>query len=326
MNRPSVCVSILYWHSFEDTIDCVRSVLDSEYDEVHVVLSNNSRYSPERVVGRFDADRVSVIDHRDNVGFARGHNRAADVAREQGDEYIFFLNNDAILDEASIGRLVDRAETADAPGLYAPKVYRRNGRERLEFIAGYIDWTVGTPHSYGSELESDAREVPRPLEQSDIDYLHGAALFAPLDAFRSLNGFDESYFIFYEDTDLGQRAKERGIRLEPVENAVVYHQKDDDINIQEYEDFWAYLNTRNKFWFMARHATGKQFAWFLCWYFLYIVPRRFADGIVNQKGLTFVLFTLYGCLAAVTFTPFRESHIRERTDKAVANYVETDEV
>jgi len=326
MSRPDVCVSILYWHSFEDTIQCVRSVLDSDYEQVRVVLSNNSRYSPDRVVDRFDDDRLSVIDHRENVGFARGHNRAAERAQELGCEYIFFLNNDAVLGEGAIDRLVDRAEEADESALYAPTVYRRNGSERLEFVAGYIDWTVGTPHSYGSELESDVRELPRPIEQDDIDYLHGAALFAPLDVFESLGGFDESYFIFYEDTDLGQRAKERGVRLEPVEDAVVYHEKGDDIDVPEYEDFWAYLNTRNKFWFMTRHANGLQFAQFLCWYFFYIVPRRFADGVVNRKGAAFVLYTLYGCLAAVSFTPFRETHIRERTDTAVMDSVETSEV
>lgn len=329
-DQPKVAVSILCWRSYDRTRECIESVFASDYDNIHVILSNNGAGDTARVVEGFDDNRVTVIDNDRNIGFARGHNAAASVATELNADYVLFLNNDTVVAETCVSELVEAATGTEGPGLYAPKVLRTKDREAneksLEFIAGYIDWTSGTPHSYGSELEANVKDTPRPLKQADIDYLHGAALFTDLTTFCDLDGFEERFFIFYEDADLGQRAKEAGVGLRPVEKAVVYHVKDGDqgMDVPAYENLWAYLSLRNKFWFMTRHADRWHLALFTFRYLFVLVPKRLGDGIVNRRRLGFVLGTVYGLLAAVTFSHFKEKTMIDRADEAVRQRIQND--
>lgn len=327
--EPKVAVNILCWHGYEQARTCIESLVNLDYENIHIILTNNGPRDAETIASGVNCSSMTIVDHDSNVGFATGHNEAATVAREENAEYIFFLNNDTTVGKTCISTLVAAAENADK-GLYAPKVLRKPDMDsketEFEFIAGYFDWSSGTPHSYGSEVEEGAKEIPQPLTQEKIDYMHGAALFTELATFSELGGFEDRFFIYYEDADIGQRAKAKGIRLHPVEEAVVFHIKEGNIDMPEYEDVWGYLNLRNKFWFMARHADRQQFSRFAFSYLFMLLPKQLGDGVLNKRRLSFIFATLSGVLAAVTFTQFREEKLTSRADRAVRERIQNDEI
>lgn len=318
MSSPCVCVSILHWFSRERTENCLESVFDSEYDNLHVVLVNNGPPSEGEHFQKL-FDNLTVVDTPGNIGFAPGHNRGLSEASENGDEFILFLNNDAVVEGDSIGNLVKTATDHGKRALFSPYVYTVDeaGEEKVEFTAGYFDWVRGEPYSYGSELSSDAKPLPETLAQEDIDYLHGAALFGRTSELVSLDGFDEKFFIYYEDSDLSQRAKKQGYSLVPVPDSTVRHLDYDDLSLDIFADFRAYLILRNKVWFMVRHAPRRTLPLFFAWYLFYRYPRHLYYAVAMGGGVRHALFATFGVIAGLTGTKIFEGRVRDTTNEKV---------
>ena len=321
MATGTVFVSILHWFSREKTKTCIESVQESQYDDLEIVISNNGLASEKEYLER-EFPEITVLQNDGNIGFAAGHNEVLEYA-DDPNGYVFFLNNDAIIEPDTISKLVSKAQNADSQALLAPRVYQQatDGTERLEFTAGYFDWSRGEPHSYDSEIDDESEPLPRELTQDDIDYLHGAALFGSISTLSELGGFDEAFFIYYEDSDISQRAKNHSIQLEPVGDATVYHLEYDEHDLPILEDFRAYLILRNKFWFMRRHAPRPTFYFFIGWYLSYRYPRNLWYAVTERKDLRHALFATYGVIAALTFSSFRQKKVVSETNKTVLNSV-----
>lgn len=322
MADGTVFVSILHWFSRGRTSTCIESVQNSQYDDVEVVISNNGPES-EQEYFRKEFPEATVLQNKGNVGFAAGHNRVLEYA-DDPDGYVFFLNNDAVVEPDTLSSLVATAQDVDGRALFAPRVYQRDtdGTEQLEFTAGYFDWLRGEPHSYASEIDNQSEPLPEELTQDDIEYLHGAALFGSVKTLSELGAFDESFFIYYEDADISQRAKDRSMQLEPVDDVTVYHLEYDEADLPILEDFRAYLILRNKFWFMYRHAPRPTFYLFIGWYLMYRYPRHLWYAATERQDLKHALFATYGVIAALTFSSFRQETVVNETNETVLNEVD----
>ncbi|TPX00890.1 glycosyltransferase, partial [Schumannella luteola] len=145
--------------------------------------------------------------------FAGGCNLG--VASGSG-EFVAFLNNDARPDPQWI-----RAAVAafDDPGVgaVASRVLDWEG-ERVDFIGAAMTW-------FGQGYKPFTGEPIPPLadEPHDVLFATGSAMFVRRDDFLAIGGFDERYFMFFEDVDLGWRLNLRGRRVRYVPGSLAYH-------------------------------------------------------------------------------------------------------
>ena len=110
MKPPRVVVIVLNWNNLADTLDCLASVTASTYPALDVTLvDNHSDQDPTPAVrSKFPA--VDIAREPDNLGYAGGNNGGIRRAVQENADYVFLLNNDALIADDTIARLVAVAE------------------------------------------------------------------------------------------------------------------------------------------------------------------------------------------------------------------------
>lgn len=224
---------------------CLDALAGQSLAPREILLLENG--SPEAEAIEADAlpDTVRFVSSKDNLGFAAGNNRLAEIAQGR---WLALLNPDAFphpgwiasLDEATRRypdiRLFGSTQlAADKPGIIdgAGDVYHAAG---LAYRAGY--------------LRSD-RFLP---DEGVVFGPCGAAAMIERELFAELAGFDEDFFCYNEDVDLAYRARLLGERAVQLRTAVVDHLGYGSSGRRS--DFATYYGVRNRLWVFLKNTPG----------------------------------------------------------------------
>ena len=158
---------------------------------------------------------ISVIHTDEPQRFIRACNAGAERARGK---FVVLLNNDVEVTSGWLDELVDAFGRFDNVGIAGARLIYPNG---LLQDAGGIVWGNGNPWNYGNSSNPDE---PRFSYARQTDYLSGAALMIPTALWRELRGLS-SYLepMYFEDTDLAFKVRDRGYTTWYVPSSVVYH-------------------------------------------------------------------------------------------------------
>jgi GT2 family glycosyltransferase len=153
--------------------------------------------------------QVNVLLLENNVGFGRANNAGARAA--QG-KYLLFLNSDTIIREDMLTPLVSFLEEHESAAVVGPKLLNPDGTIQLSY--GNEPGILGEAQSKQCrrKLESKHPHVRQSIEQKllrqqEVDWLTGAAMLVRRSVFDSLGGFDEDYFMYFEDADFCTRVR-----------------------------------------------------------------------------------------------------------------------
>jgi len=141
--------------------------------------------------------------------------QGAEVARAT---YLFFLNNDTLLEPHAMSAALANFSRSDAVGAVGGKILLADGRLQE---AGSIVWSDGSALGYG---RSDDAALPAYEFRRPVDYCSGAFLFTPRSLFFKLGGFKEEFApAYYEDTDYCMRVWNHGLRVIYEPCSVIRH-------------------------------------------------------------------------------------------------------
>ncbi|MCU1670205.1 MAG: glycosyl transferase family 2, partial [Blastococcus sp.] len=212
---PTICVILVNYRGAEDTLACLDGIhaLDWPDASLEVVVVDNASGASDVARIRAAAPHVEVVESPRNLGFAGGCNLGV---RHSTGEYLAFVNNDARPEpgflQAAVAEFGDRTV-----GAVAAKVLDWDG-ERVDFVGSALAW-----YGQGFKIEVGAVDDGRFDEVRDVLFGTGSALVVRRSAFEQLGGFDERYFMFFEDVDLGWRLWLAGHRVRYVPEALVRH-------------------------------------------------------------------------------------------------------
>jgi GT2 family glycosyltransferase len=157
---------------------------------------------------------VRVIENGSNLGFAAGNNAAA---RRSAGRYLVFLNNDTVPAPDWLSRLCAPLDEQPAFGLVTSRLVHLDDPSRIDSAGdGYL--RAGGAYKRGHGRASADYAVSQ-----EVFGACGAAFAIRRELFEALGGFDESFFMVYEDVDLSYRARLRGSRCWYAADAVVRH-------------------------------------------------------------------------------------------------------
>lgn len=267
--------------------DCVARVLASDVD-VEVVLVDNASTDGvvDRVCGRHaDDPRLRVLRNAENLGFGRACNLGAAIAR--GDA-LLFLNPDCLVAEDTLAHLRDIAVAHPEAGLVGVRVTDRDGRlERaarrreptlrraLMALSGLSRFESRLPALAGIDMPSAS--TPVGIEQ--VEAVSGACLYLPRQAFESVGGFDEAYFLHCEDLDLFRRLRDSGRSVLFAGNLSVRHEQGSSsrhrpafVARHKHRSMWRYFT---RFDPSARNPLLRGLVWLGIWCHYYaLAPLR----------------------------------------------------
>ncbi len=172
---------------------------------VDAFSTKDEREATRNMCGHHAWDFVAMEDNR---GFGAGANAGVDRAMQLGSRSLLLLNPDARIDEPGVRRLTRQA-LAEPLSLVCPRIERPDGA--TWFAGAVVDRTDGVPGR-------------RPNADVAIPWVTGACLAMSVETWRSLGGFDDKYFMYWEDIDLSYRCTSAGGRLIVAEEVTVVHE------------------------------------------------------------------------------------------------------
>jgi GT2 family glycosyltransferase len=219
-----VSVVILCWNSKEFLSSCIESVLNQDYPMIELVVMDNhsSDHSLEAVKRHYP--QLRVIENKKNLGFAKAHNIG--IRTTSGDYYLP-LNPDVILSKTFVSTIVNALEAKnDCVGSASGRVYfsrMRGDNTGVIYTTGHLLTRNRKPANRGyKQVDTGQYEQP--------DYIFGVNGACPV--FRramlkdvAVDGqyFDETFFLYGEDYDLGWRAQLFGWKAIYVPQAIAHH-------------------------------------------------------------------------------------------------------
>lgn len=215
---PLVSVVVVNYRGADDTIACLRALTELDHPRLEIICVDNA--SPgddaDRIAAAVPSARVVPSDR--NLGFAGGCNLGA---RHANGTVLAFLNNDARPHPRWIDAAVKVLRDEPTVGAVASKVLDLDG-ERADFVDGGLTW-FGM--GYKRHADTPIADLPKAEHDvaKDVLFATGSAMFVRASVFAELGGFDDDFFMFYEDVDLGWRLNLRGWRVRYVPDSIAYH-------------------------------------------------------------------------------------------------------
>ncbi|QWF79264.1 glycosyltransferase [Amycolatopsis sp. CA-230715] len=216
---PLVSVIVVNYRGAADTVTCLRALAEElDYPRLELICVDNASGGDDVARIRAAVPSAKIVESPVNSGFAGGCNLGA---REAQGTVLAFLNNDARPEKNWVRAAVDELRAQPTVAAVASKVLDWEGTG-TDFVDGGLTWFgMGYKRHAGTPLA----EVPAGEHEiaKDVLFGTGSAMFVRSSVFAELGGFDERFFMFYEDVDLGWRLNLRGWRVRYVPESVAFH-------------------------------------------------------------------------------------------------------
>ena len=207
---PDVTAVIVNYRTPELTKGAARSCLtEPDVSEVIIIDNASGDGSADVLSNEFKGQRVRVMDNEKNEGFASASNKGINRSRT---EYVFLLNSDAFVLEGAIGTLLERMKADPEIGVIGPEVL-------LDDAKTPQPGNYGPFPSFKSIFMRD-QTVENPLEP---DWISGVAMMVNRRFMLEIDGFDNEFFMYFEDVDLCRRIWEHDKKVAREPKAKVVH-------------------------------------------------------------------------------------------------------
>lgn len=227
--RPEVSIIIVSYNTVKLTLKAIETVYEQTKHvsfELIVLDNDSSDGSAEAIAERFPD--LTLIASKKNHGFAAGNNVASKHATG---EYLLLLNPDTEVYDGAIDKLVAFANENPKAGIWGGRTVFPDGS--LNFASC---WNRMTPWSLFSSTIGLSRAFPEseflnPEEIGswkrdtvrEVDIVVGCFFLIKKDMWEELGGFDESYFMYGEETDLCLKMRKKGYRPMITPDATIMH-------------------------------------------------------------------------------------------------------
>lgn len=211
---PQISIIIVSYNSRNDLGVCLSSLAQLTYPDYEVIVVDNASQDDTLSFLAIAFPWVRVIASETNLGFAAANNLG--FAHASG-AYLAPLNPDTRVEPGYLDALARVVSTDPQAGLATPKTVMMRAPERMNGAGLDITFT-GLSFCRGLGESSDLYSTP-----CEVFGALGTAFLIRRDVLEDIGGFDESFFLYYEDTDLSLRARLAGYSCQYVPDAVVHH-------------------------------------------------------------------------------------------------------
>lgn len=252
-----------------------------------------SELEAELTVGKADKERLIFIQAKQNRGFAAGNNIALRYALPKLNcDYLWILNNDTLVMPDALRRLVEHMQKSDKKiGMLGAKIRYYHTPSRLQCAGGaiYNRWTAHAQMRGNGELDSGQYDCP----QSDLDLIVGASIFSPKSFVNDVGLMDETYFIYFEEQDWAERARQKGWHLGYEWQAIVYHKEGATIGANAHTQssfFSQFYWLRNKLLFTRKFGSRLNVVVIYIGFLLNLAKRLLKGEFLRFNVLAGLLF------------------------------------
>jgi len=215
---PLVSIIVVNWNGMQFLDDCLASLERQAWPRREFILVDNGSIDGSTELVRRWVERLpcaQAVYLGENTGFCRANNLAFSRARG---EWVALFNNDAVAEPDWLYELLRHRNAASGIGMLGGKILLHQPKGVID-KAGHLIYWDGQNRGRGT-MEADRGQYDRPQE---ILWPDACAALYHRRVFEETGGFDETFFAYGDDADLGMRARLLGWKAWYVPAAVVHH-------------------------------------------------------------------------------------------------------
>ena len=249
MRQKLVSIVIVSYNGKYLLNSCLNSLYAQTYENIELLVVDNASSDGSVEFIRDNFKDVTIIEQKENLGFAKGNNVALKLARG---EYVAMLNNDAIAEKEWLSELVNAMELNRRIGICASKILFYNNRDIINSTGICIDKALGFTWDRGfGDKDGDKYR-----EKCMVFGACAAAALYRKDMLDQIGLFDEDFFAYHEDVDLAWRAQLYGWKCIYVPTAIVYHHFSATAGTNS--PLKEYFSSRNRIWLIIKNYPSPQ--------------------------------------------------------------------
>ena len=280
---------ILNMNGIEVLRGCLRSAERMDYPNWKAVVVDNGSTDGSQEMVKKEFPRVHLIENGKNLGVAEGQNIGIRHALSDGAGYVFVLNNDLVLDSATVSELAKACSSDPSIGIAGPVLYSAAHREELQSAGGMLN--RGRAETYHlTAFPAAATQGPY-----DVDYI--GLVFASRKAIEKIGLFCTPFFAYWEDVEICARARLAGYRVVSVPTSKVWHEG--SFTTKRMSSFFKYYTTRNKFLFMRKHADTRSYLSSLLFFLVWRFPEEHFIYLFRKGDLKVLKAVYRGALHGI---------------------------
>lgn len=254
IESPAVFVIILNFNLLDDLKDTVKSFMDQDYPNLHIVVSDNG--SKDGSIDWLESNHpsITILKNKTNLGWAEGNNVGIRYALLQNADYILLSNNDLYFeDEGIISSLIDTLRSYPK-AIIGPKQYYFDHPERT-FTEGRV-FLENKKRSFNKFRVLAGKNEFSEDNFNIVDYVPGSFMLIPTEVFKKVGLIDNDYYLYGEDTDFSLRAWKEGYVSMVDKNLYIYHKVSATTTSKELSKIKVYYQARNV-WFLLKKRNGE---------------------------------------------------------------------
>ncbi len=245
---PPLAVVVINWNGKEVLGDCLGSLALDSYPGLRLVMVDNASQDHSVAWTRRHHPEVEIIESATNLRWAGGCNLGLETLQREGfPGWVLLLNNDTIVPEGSLRRLVETAISIPEAWAATPRICYASDPGRLWYDGGIIGHLCGWVRHQGIRKVAGGLS----LDARFVDYGTGCALLLGQKALSGVGLFDEGFHFYGEDTDYSLRIQAAGGKILHVPRAIVLHKV--SVSVGESSPRKVWLRSRSHLRLLRKH-------------------------------------------------------------------------
>lgn len=243
-------IQIVNYNSREIIKDCLDSLkenLKNIHESDVVIINNDLDNLSEMIRDTRLPFRVKVIEVNENIGFGRAHNLGC---CEKRGEFLLFLNPDTKVPEGALEKMLCAMEADKGVGIVGPVLVDHKGCAAEESY-GFKKTPFSTIKNklFTSEHGTEKKDI------FEVDWVSGGAMLIRRNLFDELGGFDDNYFMYFEDVDLCLQAKKKGYKILVHPSSRIFHRSGQSFRGDQNKKKYYY--TSQEYYFLKNFGIAK---------------------------------------------------------------------
>ncbi|NQV03702.1 MAG: glycosyltransferase family 2 protein [Bacteroidia bacterium] len=282
VSLPLVSIITVNYNHSDVTCQMLESLFHISYPNIEVIVIDNGSPDDTPAVIKEQFPQITYLETGKNLGFAGANNVGICISKGK---YILLLNNDTIVPQGFLEPLVAKMETDPKIGAVSPKI-------KLFYHPGMLQYTGITeinPYT-GRNYSRALYKMDEGQFEEDIvtAYAHGSAMMISRSVLEQVGLMCTTYFLYYEELDLGCRIRKAGYKIFYVHNSEIFHKE--SISTGKHSPQKIYYVNRSRLLYMRRNVEGFKGVLAVLFQIFFSIPKNLLKFLLQRR---FDLFVAY---------------------------------
>ena len=295
---PLVSIIILNYNAGKLLLDCVESILKSNFKNFEIIVVDNNSKDKSHLICKEKFEEIKLIENSQNFGFCEGNNIGAKNAKG---EFIIIINPDTTVTPNWINEFL-KANKENGDGIYQPKIISLEDKKTILSTGNMIHlFGFGFARDKGNLKTKNVENIEK------ITYSSGTCIFTTKKLFEKIGMFDSFLFLYHDDLDLSWRASMQKIDSFYVPTITVFHKESYNFQWSSKKFYW--LERNRKYCILTHYSKETQ--------------KKIASELFLSDALVWISYFFKGFLLVKIKA---ELEIRKNKKKIEDKYLELEKI